>query len=129
MKKLFWILIAITVIAFVGCGSSNKTPGDAAKEYYSYAKAGDWDKFADGFKADNPYQKEMIISLLKEKGAPEIEEQGGIKEYSVISETINEDNPDKVVVKMKVVYGNGTEDEEDIKLTKSDGKWLMTMDK
>ena len=58
----------------------------------------------------------------------ELEKKGGLKSFEVLSEEIAEDG-NSAVVKFKQVYGNGEESEDEQKMVKVDGKWLMDIGK
>ena len=74
-------------------------------------------------------EKEQLAALLREKGTKTMEKKQGIKSYEVLSEEISEDGK-SANVKMKIVYGNGDEDTQKMKLVKNDdGDWKLTMGK
>ena len=69
------------------------------------------------------------MALLREKGTKAMEKKQGLKSYEVLSEEISEDGK-SATVKMKMVYGDGSEDTQDLKLVKNDdGDWRLTMGK
>ena len=54
---------------------------------------------------------------------------GGIKSYEALSEQIDESG-ESAVVKMKIMYGDGSDKEDDIKLKKDEqGNWKIDMGK
>jgi len=65
---------------------------------------------------------------MKEKAGKELEKKGGLKSFEVLSEEIAEDG-NSAVVKFKQVFGNGEESEDEQKMVKVDGKWLMDIGK
>ena len=74
-------------------------------------------------------EKEQLVALLREKGTKAMEKKQGLKSYEVLSEEISEDG-NSATVKMKMVYGDGSEDTQDLKLVKNDdGDWRLTMGK
>ena len=74
-------------------------------------------------------EKEQLVALLREKGTKAMEKKQGLKSYEVLSEEISEDG-NSATVKMKMVYGDGSEDTQDLKLFKNDdGDWRLTMGK
>lgn len=95
---------------------------------------GDYEKFAEGIDLSNtePDQQQTVregyASLLKEKGAKDMEKKGGIKSVEILSEDIASDGK-TAVVKFKVVYGNDLEQTDEQKMVKTDGKWLMDVGK
>ena len=74
-------------------------------------------------------ETEQLVALLREKGTKAMEKKQGLKSYEVLSEEISEDGK-SATVKMKMVYGDGSEDTQDLKLVKNDdGDWRLTMGK
>ncbi|MBQ5853307.1 MAG: DUF4878 domain-containing protein, partial [Rikenellaceae bacterium] len=110
------------------------TPSDAAVEYYQYVANGDYEAFADAihFDTTDPEEiaegKAMVVSLYKEKAAPQMEAKSGVKSVEATGETISEDG-NTANVQLKVIYGDGSEKTEDVKLVKVDNKWLLAFDK
>ncbi|MFW9624803.1 MAG: hypothetical protein ACMV1L_11250, partial [Bacteroides graminisolvens] len=85
MKKglIYLGLLFVTTLLLAACTASS--PGEAAKKYAGYIQKGEYEKFADAIALDekatpedNKKNKEMVVALLKEKGAKSIEEKGGI---------------------------------------------------
>lgn len=88
MKKglIYLGLLFVTTLLLAACSASS--PGEAAKKYAGYIQKGEYEKFADAIALDekatpedNKKNKEMVVALLKEKGAKSIEEKGGIKNH------------------------------------------------
>lgn len=133
MKKLFCLFVMAAAM-FVMLSCSGGGPGDALKEYVVAMQKGDYEKFAEGIDLSNtePDQQQTVregyASLLKEKGAKDMEKKGGIKSVEILSEDIASDGK-TAVVKFKVVYGNGLEQTDEQKMVKTDGKWLMDVGK
>lgn len=134
MKKFFLLLAVAVAMFMVSCSSAPATPSDAAVEYYQYVANGDYEAFADAihFDTTDPEEiaegKAMVVSLYKEKAEPEIKSKGGIKSIEATGETISEDG-NTANVQLKVIYGDGSEKTEDVKLVKVDNKWLLAFDK
>ena len=134
MKKLFIsMFVAVVALTLWSCGPAN-TPSAVAEEackcmqnedYEGYADLMDLKKSEDG----KGVEKEQLAALLREKGTKTMEKKQGIKSYKVESEEISEDGK-SANVKMKIVYGNGDEDTQKMKLVKNDdGDWKLTMGK
>lgn len=134
MKKLFIsMFVAVVALTLWSCGPAN-TPSAVAEEackcmqnedYEGYADLMDLKKSEDG----KGVEKEQLAALLREKGTKTMEKKQGIKSYEVLSEEISEDGK-SANVKMKIVYGNGDEDTQKMKLVKNDdGDWKLTMGK
>ena len=134
MKKLFTLFAVAVAMFMVSCAGAPATPSDAAVEYYQYVANGDYEAFANAvhFDTTDPEEiaegKAMITSLYKEKAAPQIEKKGGVKSIEAVGETISEDG-NTANVQLKVVYGDGSEKNEDIKLVKIEDKWMLAFDK
>lgn len=134
MKKFFSLLAVAVAMFMVSCSSAPATPSDAAVEYYQCVANGDYEAFANAIHYDTTDPEEiaegkaMIISLYKEKAEPEIKSKGGIKSVEATGETISEDG-NTANVQLKIVYGDGSEKTEDVKMVKVDDKWLLAFDK
>lgn len=135
MKKLFLILVAtMAMFAFTACGGGN-SPKSVAEEAMSALKNKDYDKFVDCAHItvkegeDPEAAKKTISGMLQSKAESAYAKKGGFKSYEILSETIDESG-DKAVVKVKMVYGNGEEEEEDCKMIKDEkGNWKMDIGK
>ena len=134
MKKLFSIFAVAVAMFMVSCASAPATPSDAAVECYQSVAKGDYEAIANAIHYDTTDPEEiaegkaMITSFYKEKAAPEIESKGGIKSVEALSETVSEDG-NTANVQLKIVYGDGSEKTEDVKMVKVDEKWMLSFDK
>lgn len=134
MKKLFTLFAVAVAMFMASCAGAPATPSDAAVEYYQYVADGDYEAFADAihFDTTDPEEiaegKAMVVSLYKEKAAPQMEAKSGVKSVEATGETISEDG-NTANVQLKVIYGDGSEKTEDVKLVKVDNKWLLAFDK
>lgn len=134
MKKFFSLLAVAVAMFMVSCAGAPATPSDAAVEYYQCVVNGDYEAFANAvhFDTTDPEEiaegKAMITSLYKEKAAPQIEKKGGVKSIEAVGETISEDG-NTANVQLKVVYGDGSEKNEDVKMVKVEDKWMLAFDK
>lgn len=134
MKKLFTLFAVAVAMFMASCAGAPATPSDVAVEYYQYVANGDYEAFADAihFDTTDPEEiaegKAMVVSLYKEKAAPQMEAKSGVKSVEATGETISEDG-NTANVQLKVIYGNGSEKTEDVKLVKVDNKWLLAFDK
>ena len=134
MKKLFTLFAVAVAMFMASCAGAPATPSDAAVEYYQYVANGDYEAFADAihFDTTDPEEiaegKAMVVSLYKEKAAPQMEAKSGVKSVEATGETISEDG-NTANVQLKVIYGDGSEKTEDVTLVKVDNKWLLAFDK
>lgn len=135
MKQIFSIFVAIAALMMVSCGGGS-TPGESAVNVYQHIINGEYQEAIDMFYFDNENPEEvaqgkaMLVSLLEEKTAPQIEAKGGIQNLEVLSETIAESG-NEAVVELKIVYGDGSEDTEEISmfLDPADDNWKPVLDK
>lgn len=133
MKKLFSIFAIAAALFAVSC-SGPATPSDVATDVYDLFIDGKYEEVVDLF--DIPSEdaeevaefKAMLVSLFKEKAAPQIEAKGGIASYEVVGETIAEDGK-SAVVDLKFVYGNGEEEDQQLDLVLTDDGWKPSLNK
>ena len=133
MKKLF-ISMFVAVVAFTlwSCGPAN-TPSAVAEEACKCLQNEDYEGYVELLDLketkNQESDKEQFVAMLREKGTKTMEKKQGIKSYEVLSEEISEDGK-SANVKMKIVYGNGDEDTQKMKLVKNDdGDWKLTVGK
>ena len=137
MKKLMTI-VGVIILTLVMTACSSNTPSKVAEKSVACIQKGDFEGYVDLIyvnkeeaknkeKLEN--EKQMLTAMLKEKASKEFEKKDGLKSYEALSEEISEDG-NTAKVKMKIVYGNGTETTDDIKLRKDDaGNWKIDMSK
>ena len=133
MKKLF-ISMFVAVVAFTlwSCGPAN-TPSAVAEEACKCVQNEDYEGYVELMDLketkNQESEKQQFVAMLREKGTKTMEKKQGIKSYKVESEEISEDGK-SAIVKMKVVYGDGSEDTNKIKLVKNDkGEWKISFGK
>ena len=133
MKKLLIsMFVAVVALTLWSCGSAN-TPSAVAEKAVKCMQKADYEGYVDLMdlkKSDGKdVEKEQLAALLREKGTKTMEKKQGIKSYKVESEEISEDGK-SATVNMKVVYGDGSEDTNKIKLVKNDkGEWKVSLGK
>lgn len=137
MKKMLTIVVALCAFVLIGCsGSSSDTPGKVVLKAYGHLQAGEYEKVSEMFWVDpaksSPEEVEqgraMLTSLMQGKAAPQIAKKGGLKSYEVVEESISEDGQ-TAKVKVRVVYGNGKEESENVPLKLSDDGWKLHISK
>lgn len=133
MKKLF-ISMFVAVVAFTlwSCGPAN-TPSAVAEEACKCVQNADYEGYVELMDLketkNQESEKQQFVAMLREKGTKTMEKKQGIKSYKVESEEISEDGK-SATVNMKVVYGDGSEDTNKIKLVKNDkGEWKISFGK
>ena len=133
MKKLFIsMFVAVVALTLWSCGPAN-TPSAVAEEACKCLQNEDYEGYVELLDLketkNQESDKEQFVAMLREKGTKTMEKKQGIKSYEVLSEEISEDGK-SANVKMKIVYGNGDEDTQKMKLVKNDdGDWKLTMGK
>lgn len=132
MKNLFKAL-AIASLAIILWSCSSNTPSGVAKQAIVAVEKGDYEGYVDLLYLENNKDKEetkqQLVALMKEKGAKTVEQKQGVKSCTVEEEIISDDGK-KAKVKMKVVYGNGKEETENMSLRKDEnGKWKIDIGK
>ncbi len=135
MKKLFGAIVMMAVALFFTACGGEKTPSDVAEEAAQCMINKDYKGYVDMLAVDAEEgkdvekEKEALVQLIEEKAGKSIEEKGGIKSYEILSETIAEDGQ-TANVELKFVYGDGSEENSDVKLKKNaDGEWVLTLGK
>ncbi len=124
------------IAVFTMSSCSDNSPKGVAKKAISCMQAKDWNGYVDLLYFDKEEgkdidkEKEQLAALFKEKGEKELNKQGGIKSYEIVSEEISEDG-NTATVTVKIVYGDGTEkDNEKIKMKKdANGDWKISLGK
>ena len=122
------------VLVMSACGSAN-TPKDVAMESVACIQDGDFEKYVDMLyvKPDGEEQakadRDGMVSMLKSKASETIGKKDGIKSFDYESEEVAEDG-NTAKVNIKIVYGNGEEDNETVKLRKNEaGEWKVDLGK
>lgn len=120
--SIFFIAIAFL---YIGCGSPS-TPADVAKDFFKRVEKNDKSALdLMSSKVVEAIGKEKLEKGL-EKESEKITEKGGISSIEVIEEKVEEETAD---LKLKIVYGDGTEKTDKVNLIKEDGKWKIGISK
>lgn len=134
MKKntliALFILVVTAILPSCGGGSSNNSPAATVNKAFDYIAAKDFKGAASLYVSgeNKPLTEEESQKLqgMLAMASKQYEENGGIKEISILEEKISEDG-NTAVVKQKIVYKDGTEDTNDTDLVKVDGKWYFSL--
>lgn len=127
MKKIFSLAImAVVMCLMASCGGSD-TPGSVAKKCSEMMMDGNFKGIAEymdfGDNADKA-QIDAAISMLEAIGKEAIQEElskkDGVKSIDIVEEKID---GEKATVVLKVTYGNGEEESQDVNMVLRDGKW------
>ncbi len=132
MKKLLSIFAIFAMLFTLAC-SSPATPSDAASKIYQLIADGQYEAAAEemyyeGEAEQVAQQKAMIASLFAEKVGPQIKTKGGIANIETVGETIAEDGKSANVT-VKITYGNGEVDENDLDMVLTDNGWKGSLEK
>ena len=135
MKRLVALFAGIVAMFAVSCSQAPATPGDAVVEIYQMIIDGQYEAAAARFYVDkeDPADVEefrsFLTSLFTEKLAPKLQEKGGISNVEILSETLSEDGK-TAKVSVKLTYGNGTEETEDVDMVYTEaGEWMAAINK
>ena len=126
------MFVAVVAFTLWSCGPAN-TPSAVAEKACKCVQNEDYEGYVELMDLketkNQESEKEQFVAMLREKGTKTMEKKQGIKSYNVESEEISEDGK-SATVNMKVVYGDGSEDTNKIKLVKNDkGEWKISFGK
>lgn len=136
MKKVLSIIAIVTFAAIMaGCGSKNTPTGVVEKsmqclidkDYEGYVDLmiTDGSSVSEEEKAKYDEMRQGLVGLVESKMGKTVDSKGGIKGFEVLSEELDEAG-EKGTVKVKVTYGDDSEDEQNIKVRKTEqGQWLL----
>ena len=141
MRKILLAIVlgVLTIGAATSCVESNSPEGVVRKQMKCLKNKDaeglvdllDWQRFSRP--GSNPVEeKAQLVSMVQEKGFKKIDERGGLKSYEIL----DVDAPKEATygsiafVKVRAVFGNGTEEESRIKVKMDDyGRWKLAMEK
>ncbi len=129
MKQILHTIIAtaLTLLLFVGC-SSTSSPRKVARHFYKAIAESDYEQALSLTTLDEEADPEIYYAIMQ-KVNTSIAEKGGIEELEVVSEEyapVEEgEEPTEATVAVKVVYTDGTTQEEFCDVVLTDGKWLV----
>lgn len=130
MKKLNIVFVVSFVVSIflsaTAFGNSGDNPSDVVKEYLNCVISEDYESMVMFLKGSENFSDEQVKQIAKnlEKSIEAEKKSEAMKEFTIIEETIN-DAGDEATVKVNVVAEDGTEGEEEISLSKVNGKWKI----
>ena len=128
MKKVLVMFVACLVMAVMtSCGSSHEnSPKGLAEAAVKCLADKDYKGYMNLTNATDQ-QKEAMASML-EKVGQQAEQKGGMKSHEIVDEEIDEEKGTATVT-VKILYENGEEEENKMKMVQKDGEWLLSADK
>lgn len=124
------VLIAVVCVMNSCSGGDNSPEGIVSKaltklqekDYVGYI---DLIKFSETDAEKLQKQKAALLELAQRKFDKSMEKKQGLKSWEVLS-TDMDATGDVAVVKVKLKYGDGSEEEEDIKVAQNEeGDWML----
>ena len=127
MRKVLVILamVVCSMALLTSCGQDNSPRGVAEAAVKCMAKK-DFKGYMELTNATDQ-QKEGMVQLL-EKVGKEGDSKGGLKSYEIVDEQVDEENG-KATATVKVLYDNGEEKNNTMKMVKQDDKWYISAEK
>lgn len=122
------MFVACLVMAVMtSCGSSHEnSPKGVAEAAVKCLADKDYKGYMNLTNATDQ-QKEAMASML-EKVGQQAEQKGGMKSHEIVDEDIDEEKGTATVT-VKILYENGEEEENKMKMVQKDGEWLLSADK
>jgi ribonucleotide monophosphatase NagD (HAD superfamily) len=122
------MFVACLVMAVMtSCGSSHEnSPKGLAEAAVECLADKDYKGYMNLTNATDQ-QKEAMASML-EKVGQQAEQKGGMKSHEIVDEEIDEEKGTATVT-VKILYENGEEEENKMKMVQKDGEWLLSADK
>ena len=126
------VLIAVVCVMNSCSGGDNSPEGIVSKaltklqekDYVGYI---DLIKFSETDAEKLQKQKAALLELAQRKFDKSMEKKQGLESWEVLS-TDMDATGDVAVVKVKLKYGDGSEEEEDIKVAQNEeGDWMLTV--
>lgn len=135
MKKLIGIMALMAALFIMtSCGGGN-SPKSVTEKAMKAILDKDYDTFVEYVYLtpkegeDIEGSKKMLSGMLQGKAEKTYAKKGGFKSYEILGEQVDEKG-ENAVVKVKMVYGDGSEKEDDVKLKKDEkGEWKLDMGK
>ncbi len=121
--RVFFLLIPLA--SLTACGAESG-PADVVERSYRAVEEGDAEAFISTL---DPavvalFRSKIVSSIDSEQ--EKIEQKGGIDSIDVLSEEEQEEQAEVVV---RIEYGDGTSEEQDITLSKYEGDWKISLSK
>lgn len=125
------LLIAFAIVSvIVSCGGGRSTPTRATLAFTDNVEKGNIDAAISMLQGINEASPEEINKLKAglSESSKEMKEKGGIKDKKILKEELSEDG-NTATVQMRVTFGDGSTDDSDTKLVKTDHGWKIRIEK
>ena len=122
--RLPFSLALFAALVAVGCADSG--PAGTVKQFYRFVESGELEA------ASEMLTGRMVSMLGPDKvkaalgeGMADVSKKGGIQSLDILSEEV--DGP-VAKVRLRVTYGNGETEEEELELIRVDDRWIISVD-
>ena len=120
---LWMACLCMLTMMVVGCNSGSETQ-KVAEKYLELSKNEDVDGMFDMMYFEKDSQREGLKSMVKEKVSNKSDGYKKIKSYKFIDETVDKEKG-TATVNFDIVYDNDSTKQDNVKLKKIDGKWMV----
>ena len=125
MLRIQLLLCSLALLwGIVAAGCSSSGPGATVQRFYRAVESGEAkaaSEMVSGSMVSMMGPQKLEMALKGE--AVKISQKGGIQSIEILSEEIDGHSAE---VGVRVTYGNGETDEENLNLTRIDGRWIIT---
>lgn len=126
MRKLFsFAVLAVALTCLYACSSKGDSPEAVVKKSITALQKGNYDAFAATYDLSESDRKQLA-GMAEEKISKSINEKGGIKSFKITDTQIN---GEEAIVNVHMIYNDGSEEDDTMKLKKVDGEWKQIFGK
>ena len=125
------MMLFAVVLVMSSCSGSDNSPEGIVNTALTKLQEKDYAGYVDLIKLSETdaekreQQKAAILDLVQKKFSKSMEQKQGLQSWEILS-TETDESGNAAVVKVKLKYGDGSEDNQDIKAIKTeDGKWMV----
>ena len=118
--------VFVAALAVTACGAPG--PGKTVEQFYRAVESGRVDAATDMLSIADAEMAAIASAKLAaafERERARFAEAGGIESIEVLSEEID---GNRATVNVRMIFGNGAEDEEGHDLVQVDGRWKISID-
>jgi hypothetical protein len=123
----------MTIVLFAAdCGGGGNTPTNIEKSIYNQFIGGNYEKAAtimiNNLDTTLSEEDKALYAEFMKKEKESHDAKGGVKSYDVVAEIISEDGL-FATTETKIVFGDGSEDNNTTNYVKKDGVWKISSGK